>query len=117
MAIKEIYAQAITALANEKAQEVEKIKQKVTQEKIVPHNLEVDKKLADAIKELTEKHNKSILNLQTAFNEEKQKFIEMATAEKKDFAEATINAECECVRCEYDNAINYVRTKIQDNEA
>jgi hypothetical protein len=117
MAIKDIYKQAITALSNEKAQAVEQIKQKATQEIIVPHNSEVDKKLAEAIRELEEKHNKQVIALQNGFNAERQNFIDLATAEKKDFAEKTINAECELVRIEYDTAISHIREKMQEDEA
>lgn len=116
MAINDIYKQAINALSNEKAQKVEQKKQVAMQEKIAPHNAEVDKKLADAIKELTEKHNAEVLNLESKFNSEKQQFINLATEEKRDFAEKTINAECELVRIEYDTAISHLREKIQENE-
>ena len=116
MAIKDIYTQAINSLANEKAHAVDQIKQKVTAENIVPHNAEVDKKLNDAVRELTEKHNQNVQHLQATFNAEKQHLVDIATAEKKDYAEATINAECELVRIEYDSAISHIREKIQENE-
>lgn len=117
MAIIDIYKQTINALANEEKQKLEQIKEKATREKIIPHNAEVDKKLADAIKELTDKHNERVIALQAALNEERQKFVELANAEKRDFAEKTINAECELVRIEYDTAIAHIREKLQENEA
>lgn len=117
MAIKDIYKQAIASLSNEKAQKVEQMKQVAMREKIAPHNEEVDKKLAEAIKELTEKHNQTVLNLQSQFNAEKQRFIELADTEKKGFAEKTINAECELVRIEYETAIAHIREKLQEDEA
>ena len=116
MAIKDIYTNAIAQLTNEKAQKVEQIKQRVLQEKVAPYNAEVDKELAEAIKELTDKHNQSVLNLQTKFNEEKQRFIDLASVNKKDFAEKTINAECELVRIEYETHISHLREKLQENE-
>ena len=116
MAIKDIYTNAITQLANEKAQKVEQIKQKVLQEKIAPYNAQVDKELAEAIKELTEKHNQKVIHLQSTFNAEKQRYIDLATADKKDYAEKTINAECELVRIEYEAHISHLREKLQENE-
>ena len=115
--INDIYKQAISALTAEKAQAEEKIRQKVMQEIIIPHNTEVDKKLAEATRELTEKHNNKILSIQNEFNAEKQRFVDLANAEKKDFAEKTINAECQLVRIEYEQAIDHIRVKLQENEA
>lgn len=117
MAIKDIYRQAINSLTNEKAQNVEQIKQVVMREKVLPHNEEVDKKLAEALKELKEKLDQNVLTLQNQFNAERQRFVDMADTEKKGFAEKTINAECELVRIEYETAISHIREKLQEDEA
>ena len=117
MAIKDIYRQAINSLTNEKAQKVEQINEVVMREKVLPHNEEVDKKLAEAIKELKEKLDQNVLTLQNEFNAERQRFVDMADTEKKSFAEKTINAECELVRIEYETAISHIREKLQEDEA
>lgn len=116
MAIKSFYEQTLQHIVNEKAQAVEKIKQKVTQEKIIPYNQKCDTELANALKELNEKYTAKMQELQAELAKDKQALIDIATADKNEYANTVINTECEATRVFYDNEIAFITERIQSVE-
>lgn len=125
MAIKQHLEEAMQKIVAERDREVAVVKQKTTQEVIVPHNAEIDKASNTAIaklqKEFTEKtnaeqqaHNQRVVMLQQEFTNRKQEIIEAATAEKEEFSQTTLTTACAEIMFKYDSEISKVREQIQD---
>ena len=125
MAIKQILEKAMQDVVAERDREVIAIKQKVTQEKIVPHNAEIDSATNNAIaklqKEFSEKssaeqqaYNARVAQLQQEFTNKKQQIAEASIAEKEEFAKVTIATETAEVMVKYDSAIAKIREQIQE---
>ena len=113
MAIKSFYEATLNNVINEKNQAVERIKQKVTTEQIIPYNQKCDKELAEALKELNEKYAKKMQEIQAEHTQEKQALVDVANADKAEFANTVINTECETTRVFYDTEIAFIRERIQ----
>ena len=138
MAIKQYLDEAMQKVIAERDREVAVIKQKATQEKIVPHNAEIDNASNLAIsklqKEFTDRtnaeqqahnarvtaeqqaHNERISALQKEFTEKKQEIVNAGIAEKDEFARNTINTETAPAMVKYDSAIAKIREQIQSIE-
>lgn len=124
MAIKQYLEEAMQKVIAEKDREVAVAKQKCTQEKIAPHNAEIDNASNNAIaklqKEFTDKssaeqqaHNARIAQLQKEFTEKKQEIAEAGIAEKQEFARVTIATDTAEILVKYDSAIAKIREQIQ----
>lgn len=112
MAIKSFYEATLNNVVNEKNQAIEKIKQKVTTEQIIPYNQKCDKELAEALKELNEKYTKKMQEIQAELAKEKQSLVDIANADKAEYANTVISTECETTRLFYDNEINFIKERI-----
>jgi hypothetical protein len=127
MAIKQYLEEAMQKVIVERDREVALVKQKCTQEKIVPHNAEIDTASNNAIaklqKEFTEKssaeqqaYNARIAQLQQDFTKKKQEIVDAGKAEKEEFAKVTITTETAEIMVKYDSAIARIREQIQELE-
>lgn len=127
MAIKTFLEEAMQKMIAEKDREVAIVKQKCTQDTIVPHNAEIDNTSNTAIaklqKEFTDKtsaeqqaHNARISQLQQEFTTRKQAIIDAGTAEKEEFARNTIATATAEIMVKYDSAIAKIREQIQEVE-
>lgn len=112
MAIKSFYEQTLNNVLNEKNQAIEKIKQKVTTEKIIPYNQKCDKELAEALKELNDKFAAEMQKVQAEHAKQKQSLVDIANADKAEYANTVITTECETTRLFYDNEINFIKERI-----
>lgn len=125
MAIKQYLEEAMQKVVIERDKEVTIAEQKCMQEKIAPHNAEIDKTLNTAIarlqKEFTEKstaeqqaHNARITALQQEFTQKKQEISDAGKAEKEEFAKVTIATETAEIKVKYDRQIDKLRQQIQE---
>ena len=112
--IRQILEQTITSLENQKARDIATAKERVTREKIVPYNNEINQSRDKAISELQGTLNAQISSLQKKFGEDKQALIDAGEKKKTDFAEVTISTEVALVSEECDKAINKIKSLIND---
>lgn len=112
MSIKVQLEQAIRGLEAEKQTIANTTKEKVTREKIVPFNQEIDKARDGAIAEKQQALNASILALQERFAKEKQEIFEAGEKKKADNATSVITAEVYAVTVEYDKNIAKLNDQI-----
>lgn len=112
--IKQILEQTVTSLENQKAREISTAKERVTREKIVPYNNEINQSRDKAIAELQASLNSQISALQKKFGEDKQALMEAGEKKKADFAEVTISTEVALVSEECDKAISKIKSLIND---
>ena len=110
--IKSVLEQAVAQLEAEKSRQCEIEKQKVMQEKIMPYNAEVDQSLRDALNALQNQHNTKIMELQKAFEAEKQAMVEAAAKRKSDFAESTLASAVSMIERDTKKAIQYIQSFI-----
>ena len=127
MAIAQYLQEAMNKMISEKDREINAATQRCTQEKILPHNTEIDTASNTAIsklqKEFAEKtnleqqaHNERISALQKEFTEKKNQIVEAGAAEKAEFAKSTISMETAAVIAKYDTNIEKLARQIKDLE-
>ena len=125
MAIKQYLDECLQKIIADRDREVAVVKQKAIQEKISPHNVEIDTACNSAIsklqKEFTEKtnieqqsHNARLTALQQDFAQKKQEIVDAGIAAKEEFAKNTISAETAETLLYYDTQIAKIREQIQD---
>lgn len=112
MSIRVQLEQAIRGLEAEKQTIANATKEKVTREKIVPFNQEIDKARDGAIAEKQQALNASILALQEKFAKEKQEIYEAGEKKKSDNATSVITSEIYAVTVEYDKHIAKLNDQI-----
>ena len=112
--IKTHLEEAVRKIENEKAREIAIVKDKVTREKIVPFNMEIDKARDAAILQKQSEMSEHIAAHQEAFAKEKQSYIDAAEKKKADNAEAVITSETAVVVAEYDRHIAKLNAQIQE---
>lgn len=88
--IKSILENCIAQVENYRQQQITSVKQKVMQEKVIPHNKEIDLACREAVDELNRKHNERVAQLQAVFEQEKSALFQAAEENKKKFTEAAI---------------------------
>ena len=124
MAIKQYLEEAMKKIAADRDREVSLLKQQVTQEKIIPHNAEIDNvsntaiaKLQNELAERTsveqQSHNARVLALQQDFAQKKQEIVDAGIAEKEEFAKTTISSATANITLKYDTEIAKIREQIQ----
>lgn len=112
MSIKVILEQAKKNLEIEKDREIATVKDRVTRERILPFNQDIDNAREKAIQELQSKLNSDIIARQEKFAKEKQALIEAGEKKKKDNAEMVYATETSTVALAYDTAIRECEEKI-----
>ena len=113
MSIRTHLETAVKALEAEREREVAVIKDKVTREKIVPFNRDLDVSRDKAIAEKQATLNATITAHQEQFAKERQQIIEAAEKKKAENATAVVTAEAYTVTVEYDKAIAKLKEQLE----
>lgn len=116
MSIKIHLEQAIKSLEAEREREVAVIKERVTREKILPFNKEMDIARDKAIAEKQQALNATIVAHQEQFAKEKQEIIDAGEKKKADNATSVIATETYSVTVKYDKAITALQNQIEKLE-
>lgn len=114
MAIKAHLEQAVRSLEAEKQTVANTVKERVTREKIVPYNQEIDMARDKAIAEKQASLNATIVAHQEQFAKEKKEIFEAAENKKAENATAVITTETYTATVEYDKAIAKLNEQIAD---
>ena len=112
MSIKQHYETALKSIESEMERAIAIAKERVTRERIVPNNAEIDNSRAAAINAITTKLNQDIAKLQENFNAEKQAIVEASEKKKAEFAANTIATETSIVSAQYTAAMNELKNAI-----
>lgn len=110
--VKQILENTVRQMEAERDRQLACVKEKVTREKIVPHNREVDEMRDKAIAELSSALNTEIAELQERFNSEKEKLVEIGEKDKTAFANTAYATESALVAKKYDDAIRELKAQI-----
>lgn len=113
MARKEHIELAIRSITSEKAKAIEIAKQHAIQEKISPHNADVDKQCNEAVNELTATYQKDIADRKQKYEEERQRLVEMANHNKQVFQTTTLNTISTEVGAEYDLTLSELEKVLE----
>ena len=116
MAIKTYLEQTVKSLEAEKEREISAVKDKVTREKIVPYNQDIDVSREKAIAELQSNLNSKVVALQEQFAKDRQMLIEAGEKKKQENASLVIATETSAVSIAYDTAICKLKEQIADLE-
>ena len=114
MSIKSHLEQAVKSLEAEKTTICNATKDKVTREKIIPYNKEIDTALEKAIAEKQSALNATIVSHQEQFAKEKKEMVEAAEKKKAENANAVIATETYTATVEYDKAITKLNEQISE---
>ncbi len=114
MSIKAHFEQLIKTLEAEKEREVAVIKDKVTREKLVPFNQEMDIARDKAIAEKQQELNSNIVAHQERFAKEKQEIINAAEKKKAENAASVLATETYVVTGIYDKEIAHLKERIAE---
>lgn len=112
MSIKAHLEQAVRSLEAEKQSVAKAEEEKVTREKIIPFNQEIDRAREQAIAERQQALNATIVAQQERFAKEKQEMIEAGEKKKSENANAVITTATYSVTIEYDKAIAKLNDQI-----
>lgn len=115
MNLIQLYKNSIAQIENDRNREMELVRQRVTQEQIIPFSRDIDNSHREAVAELQNKLNDQIIKLQKEFEEEKKYLAEAAAKKKEAFAENTISTACYEINKKADGAIA-VFTKLIEQE-
>ena len=116
MSIQGILEQSIKNLQAEEEREIAVIRERVTQEKIIPYNKEMDEARDKAISELQNDLTASIQALQNKFAEDKQKIIEANEKKKAENATATVATETYSIQMRYERAIARLSNQLESQK-
>lgn len=107
----------IRAYENEKEQRLATVKERVTREKIVPFNADIDNSRAKAVSELNAELNTKInaINQECAarisvlrqdYDKRRQELVSLGEQKKSENAEAVIATETAAINVEYDDVLS-----------
>lgn len=114
MSVKSHLEQAVKNLEAEKEREAAIIKEKVTREKVIPYNKDMDIARDKAIAELQEKLNANIIAQQEEFNKQKKAIFDANEKKKEANANSVITTETYTITVMYDKAIAKLNEQIAD---
>lgn len=114
--VKQHIENAIKQIQAEKERAIVQAKERVTREKVVPHNAEVNQSRDNAISALTQKLNEDIAKLQEAFANERQSLIDIGEKNKAEFANSVIEAEVALVTVNCDQAIADLQKLVEKSK-
>lgn len=114
--IKEIIAQAIRQIEAEREQNISEVKSTIMQDKIVPHNIEIDTKRDAALQSLAEKREKDVSDLNAKYEQERQAIIDASEKDKNENANAVVARETYGITVEYDKVLSELRKQIEVKE-
>ena len=110
--IKAILESSIANLEQRKANELQTMKQKVMQEKIIPYNANVDKEFQNAVAKMAEQLNAEIAKLQAEFAKEKDNLFSLGNKNKLQNQETVMAIETSAISNIYDAYINDLKKQI-----
>ena len=114
MSIRAHLEQTVRNLEAEKNSVANAVKDRVTREKILPYNQELDKARDNAIAEKQQLLNASISAQQERFAKEKQEMYDAGEKKKSENANAVITSETYSATVEYDKAIAKLKEQISN---
>lgn len=114
MSIKLHLEQAVKSLEAEKQTVANSVKERVTREKVLPYNREIDIARDNAIAEKQATLNATIVSHQEKFAKEKQEIISAAENKKAENANSVITTETYTATVEYDKAIAKLNEQIAE---
>ncbi len=114
--IKEILQQAILQIEIERDQKIETVKNTIMQDKIAPHNMEIDMSRDNALNELSEKREKEFAEINTKYEAERQAIIDASEKNKTDNANSIIARETYGISVEYEKVLSELRKQIEVKE-
>jgi hypothetical protein len=109
---EQIIQNAIAQIEATRQRHITDCKQKVTQEKIVPFNAEIDSSLRAAISEVQQETANKITAIQQEFEATKKRMQEVAEAKKSAFATQTIEEAIAMINLEADTTIAHFQSKL-----
>lgn len=109
---KQIIENAIAQIEAERQRKSAECKQKVTQEKIIPFNTDIDASLRAAIAEVQQETANKISSIQQEFEATKKSMQESAEIKKQAFAKATIDEALSLINYEADTTIAHLQSKL-----
>lgn len=114
MSIKAHLEQAIKSLQTEKQSVANAVKERVTREKILPYNQDIDMARDKAIEEKQANLNATIVAHQEQFAKDKREIIEAAQKKKEENAASVITSETYMATVEYDKAIAKLTEQVAE---
>ena len=112
MSIKQHFETALKSIQVERERAVAVAREKVTREKIIPHNQEVDKSMNEAIAEITRLRDAAIAKVEEKFAADRQALVDEGARQKNDFADKAIREEIAYIDAQYDGAIKNIIEQI-----
>ena len=110
--IKAVLEQAVKSIEAEKAQQLANAKERVTREKIVPFNTEIDSARAKALAEVDTELTQKVSALRSEYEEKKKELIRLGEEKKKQNADAVLANELSVISIDYDDAIAKLNDQI-----
>lgn len=111
---KQILENAIVSIEQQRAREIDAVKDRLMREVIAPHNNEINQSRDKAIAELNSQLTTTISGLQQKFSEQKQELYDAGEKEKKQFADVAIATETAIVNDRADKAIEKLKELINN---
>jgi hypothetical protein len=112
MSIKQHFETALKSIQVERERAIAVAREKVTREKIIPHNQEVDKSMNDAIAEITRARDAAIAKVEEKYSLDREALLAEGARQKNDFAEKAIREEIAYIDSQYDDAIKFTIEQI-----
>ena len=114
--IKTALEQAIKSIEAEKSQKLNEVKEKITREKILPFNAEIDTARSKALAELDTELNQRVTEIRKEYDEKKQELVRLGEEKKRQNAETLLTSEMAVVSVRYDNAVSKLKQHIEETE-
>lgn len=111
--LKQIIEEAIRKTEAAKEQKEREIKDRVTREKIIPYNAEIDKARNEAISQLQGTLDRDIVALRSKFDNERTKLVEAGEKKKAENAKIVIEAEVAAVVAPYNVILNGLHQQLE----
>lgn len=112
--IKEALMTAVKSIEMEKERKVAEIKDRITREKILPYNADIDQKRGKALAELDTELNNKIVELKQTYEVKKQELVMLGEENKKANAESIFASELAVVTVEFDAHIAKLNAQIAE---
>lgn len=112
--IKTYLEQAIRSIEADKEKAVSEIKDRITREKIIPYNTEVDNYRAKALTEIEDELNQRIASIRQDYEAKKQELIRLGEEKKKANADNILMSELAVATVEYDTHIAKLNAQLAE---
>lgn len=112
--IKVALEQAIRNIEVDKERKITEVKDRVTREKILPFNTDVDNARAKALAEIDNEFNQRVAELKQECEVKKQELVKLGEEKKKANADSVLATELAIVTIEYDAHIAKLNAQISE---